>query len=88
MESDPKAWKIARRLVATHGAAAMTLATDRARQRLAAGRIPSLLRWTRVSIVVAAMLDGRAVPERRRRGRSTLARVVDKVTRELREAGN
>lgn len=85
MESDPKAWKIARRLVATHGAAAMTLATDRARQRLAAGRIPSLLRWTRVSVVVAVMLDGRAVPER---GRSTLARVVDKVTRELREACN
>ena len=88
MESDPKAWKIARRLVATHGMEAMTLATDRARQRLAAGRIPSLLRWTRVSVAVAVMLDERAPPECRRRGRGELGRVVDKVTRELREACN
>lgn len=84
MTNDPKAWRIARRLVATHGAEAMILATDRARRRLAAGRIPSLLRWTRVSVAVATMLEGRTAPRRR----TAFERAVDEVTRALRETGN
>jgi hypothetical protein len=88
MDTDQKARAIAGRLVAEHGAAALELATDRARSQLAAGDYLSLLTWAKVSVAVAVMLDWRDRLQQRGRRQRRLGDVVTAVVYSLREGGN
>jgi hypothetical protein len=87
VERDDETWRNARDLIARHGYAALSLAAGEVGKRLAAGQYRALVAWTRVALMVAVMLDGRA-RQSGRHARGELDWVLDKVMRELREAGH
>ncbi len=74
--------------MAQHGPAALELATDHARQQLAAGDYLSLLTWAKVSVAVAVMLDCRDRLQQQSRRQREFGEALAAVVRGLREAGN
>jgi hypothetical protein len=88
MENDPKVRALAGQLVAQHGAAALRLATEQAREQLQVGDYLSLLTWAKVSVAVALMLEWRDRQRQLTLQQLRFGEALTAVLRSLREAGN